>query len=204
MIINIFLFLFFGKLVSKIIWTLLLITATYTTGRADSCLLTQNPTSYCPYSWSLPLRGQKICLANSPWDSHPIQEAAFPLSQFAFCTLRSQICLKSPRDEMFQKGSRYILHSSWLFIVVVAKLHPTICNPTGCNTPGFPVLHYLPEFAQTHVHWNNDAIQPALPLSSSSPALPLAQHQGLFQWVSSSHQVAKYWNFSFSINPSNE
>ena len=51
-----------------------------------------------------------------------------------------------------------------------------------------PVLHYLPEFVQTHVHWVGDAIQPSHPLSPiSPPALNLSQHQGLFQWVSSSH-----------------
>ena len=72
-----------------------------------------------------------------------------------------------------------------------------------CSMPGFPVLHHLPEFAQTHVHWVGDAIQPSHPLSSpSSPAFCLSQHQGLYQWVSSAHQVAKYW--SFSISPSNE
>ena len=70
----------------------------------------------------------------------------------------------------------------------VAQSCLTFCNPMD----GFPVLHYLPEFAQTHVHWVNDAIQPSHPLSSPSPsALNLSQHQGLFQWVSSSHQVAK-------------
>ena len=57
---------------------------------------------------------------------------------------------------------------------------------------GFLVLHHLPQFAQTHVRWVDDAIQPSYPLSSlSPPALNLSQHQGLFQWVSSSHQVAK-------------
>ena len=56
----------------------------------------------------------------------------------------------------------------------------------------------------THVHWIGDAIQPSHPLSPPSPALNLSQHEGLFQWVSSSHQVAKYWSFSFSISPSNE
>ena len=57
---------------------------------------------------------------------------------------------------------------------------------------GFPVLHYLPEFAQTHVRWVNDAIQLSHPLSPASPpVLNLSQHQGLFQWVGSSHQVAK-------------
>ena len=68
----------------------------------------------------------------------------------------------------------------------------TLCNPIGYHMPGFPVSHYLPEFAQTHTHWINDAIQPSHPLSPPSPpALFLSQHQGLFQWVCSSHQVAK-------------
>ena len=65
-----------------------------------------------------------------------------------------------------------------------------------CSTPDFPVLHYCPEFVQTHVHWVSDAIQPSHPLSSpSAPALNLSQHQGLFQWLSSSHQVAKVLEF---------
>ena len=62
--------------------------------------------------------------------------------------------------------------------------------------PGFPVLHHLPDFAQTHVHWVSDAIQPSHPLSPPSPlALNLSQHQGLFQGVSSLHQVAKVLEF---------
>ena len=68
----------------------------------------------------------------------------------------------------------------------------TLCNPMDCSTLGFPVHHQLPEPAQTHVHWVGDAIQPSHPLSSPSPPdFNLSQHQGLFQWVSSSHQVAK-------------
>ena len=74
----------------------------------------------------------------------------------------------------------------------VAQSRPTLCDPMDCSTPGFPVHHQLPEYTQTHVHWVGDAIQPFHPLSSlSPPALNLSQHQGLFQWVSSSHQVAK-------------
>ena len=66
------------------------------------------------------------------------------------------------------------------------------CNSMNCSMPGFPVLHHLPEFAQTHVHWAGDAIQPSNPLSSPTPfAFNLSQHQGLFQWVSTSHQVVK-------------
>ena len=83
-------------------------------------------------------------------------------------------------------------------------LSPTPCNPMNRSAPGLPVYHQLPEFTQTHVHWVGDAIQPSHPLSSPSPpTLNLSQHQGLFQWVSSSHQVA-YWSFSFNISPSNE
>ena len=61
-----------------------------------------------------------------------------------------------------------------------------------CSTPGLPVHHQLLEFTQTHVHRLGDAIQPSHPLlSPSPPAFNLSQHQGLFQGVSSSHQVAK-------------
>ena len=77
-------------------------------------------------------------------------------------------------------------------------------RPHDCPMLGFPVLHYIPELAQTHVHWFGDTIQPSHPLSPpSSPAFNLSQLQGLFQWVGSSHQVAKYYSFSFSISPSN-
>ena len=64
-----------------------------------------------------------------------------------------------------------------------------------CSTPGFPVHHQLPELAQTHTHWVSDAIQPSHPSSPSPPAFNLSQHQGLFQWVSSSHQVAQVLEF---------
>ena len=73
----------------------------------------------------------------------------------------------------------------------VTKSCPTLCNPMDCSTRGFPVLHCLLEFAQTQVHWIGDAIQPSHPLSPSSPVLNLSQRQRLFQWISSSHQVAK-------------
>ena len=69
---------------------------------------------------------------------------------------------------------------------------PTHCDPMDCSTPGVSVHYQLLEFTQTHVHWVGDAIQPSHPLSSPSPtAFNLSQHQGLFQWASSSHQVAK-------------
>ena len=74
----------------------------------------------------------------------------------------------------------------------VTKACPTLCDPVDCSTPGSPVLHYFPEFAQTHVHWVGNAIQTSHSLlSTSPPALNLSQHQGLFQWVGFLHQVAK-------------
>ena len=79
-----------------------------------------------------------------------------------------------------------------------AQLCPTLCDPMDCSMPGFPVHHWLPELAQTHVHWVDGTIQPSHPLLfPSPPALNLSQHQGLFQWVSSSHQVAKVLEFQF-------
>ena len=87
----------------------------------------------------------------------------------------------------------------------VAQLCPTLCNPMNYCTAGLPVYHQLPEFNQTYVHLFGDALQPSHPLSSPSPPAPsLSQHQSLFQWVNSSHEVAKIWNFSFSISPSSE
>ena len=96
-------------------------------------------------------------------------------------------------------------HFVYLNCFTVTQLCPTLCDPMDYSTPGFSVLHCLPEFAQTHVHWVNDAIQPSHPLlSPSPPAFSLPQHQSLFQWISSSHQVAKVLELQLSISPSNE
>ena len=74
----------------------------------------------------------------------------------------------------------------------VAQLCLTVCYPTDGSTPGLPVHHQLLEFTQTHVHWVSDAIQKSHSLSSPfPPTFSLSQHQGLFQWVSSLHQVDK-------------
>ena len=79
------------------------------------------------------------------------------------------------------------------------------CNPMDCSMSGFSVLHYLPEFAQTHVHWVSDAIQPSHPLLSPfPPAFNHSQHHSLFHQVSSSHQVAKVLEFQLQHQPSNE
>ena len=83
---------------------------------------------------------------------------------------------------------QHMVHLAWI------KSFPTtcsLCDPMDCSMPGLPVYQLL-EFTQTHIHRVGDAIQPSHPLSSPSPPIfNLSQHQGLFQWVSSSHQVAK-------------
>ena len=82
--------------------------------------------------------------------------------------------------------------NSFPICCLVAKSCLPFCNLMDCSTPGFPLLHYLPEPAQTHVHWVSDAIQPSRPLSPSSPfAFSFSQDQGLFQRVGPLHQVAK-------------
>ena len=111
-------------------------------------------------------------------------------------------------ERQFGKIFGRILFTSWIwwqrikrnenasilrcFVVVHfsgSKVCLTLCD---CSTPGFPVLHHLLEFSETHVHWVIDAIQPSYPLSPTfPPALNLSQHQSLLQWVGSSHQVAK-------------
>jgi len=78
----------------------------------------------------------------------------------------------------------------------VAQSCLTLCDPMNCSVPGLPVHYQLLEFTQAHVHWVSGAIQPSHPLSSSSPPAPNpSQYQSLFQWVNSSHEVAKVLEF---------
>ena len=94
------------------------------------------------------------------------------------------------------------LDKECLTVAVQSQSCLTLCDPVNCSTPGFPVLHYLSDLAQIHVHWVGDAIQPPHPLSPPSPpAFSLSQHQGLSQWVGSSHQVARV-SIGASASPS--
>ena len=98
----------------------------------------------------------------------------------------------------------FVIHSSVQFSSV-AQSSPTLCDPMNCSTSGLPVHHQLTEFTQTHVQRVGDTIQPSNSLSFPSPPGPNpSQHQGLLQWVNSSHHVVKVRSFSFSISPSNE
>ena len=86
-------------------------------------------------------------------------------------------------SQFFTSGGQSIGVSALTSVIIcsVTQLCPTLCDPMVCSTPGLPVLHHLPEFAQTHVHSVSDAIQPSHPLLSPSPsAFSLSQHQGIF------------------------
>ena len=124
--------------------------------------------------------------------------------------LVSGSCKKLPEPSEFPEWWNYLCYSSvqkfpewWNYLCYssvqfspVAQSCLTVCDPMDCSTPGLPVHHQLPEFTQTCVHWVHDAIQPSHPLSSPSPPAPNpSQHQSLFQWVNSSHEVAKVQKF---------
>jgi len=90
----------------------------------------------------------------------------------------------------YDSGQPKLDMSHWILCYCsLAKSCPTLCDPMDCSTPGFPVLHYLPEFAQTHAHWVGDAIQPPHPLLP--PFLLPFRNIRFLHWVGSSHQVAK-------------
>ena len=86
----------------------------------------------------------------------------------------------------------------------VSQLCPTLCNPMDCGTPGFPVLHYLPEFAQTHVDWIDDVIQPSHPLSPPSPSHIVPSIRIFSNELALCIRWPTYWSFNLNITPSNE
>ena len=113
---------------------------------------------------------------------------------------KTQIMGPSPKLLIQEVGGRLRICISSNFSSVqfssVAQSCLTLYNPMNCSTPGLPVHHHLLEFTQTHVHRVSDAIQPSHPLSSPSPpALNPSQHQSVFQWVNSSHEVVKVLEF---------
>ena len=102
-----------------------------------------------------------------------------------------------------QVTCRFLAHRNSVQFSSFTQSCLTLCNPMDCSMSGFPVHHQLPELTQIHAHWVGDAIQLSYPLSSPSPpAFSLSQHQGLFQWISSSHQVAKLQSIGVSASAS--
>ena len=114
-------------------------------------------------------------------------------------TQRTDLWLSRGREGRIRKEWKFGISRGTLLSVQfssVTQSCPTLSDPVDCSTPGFPVHHQLLELAQTCVLWVSDAIQPSHPqLSPSPPAFNLSQHQGLFQRVSSLHQVAKVLEF---------
>ena len=159
------------------------------------------------------IQGSNPCPCIGRWTLNhwTTREAQKPIN---FCIKNKTEMLQKPMETAVgHTGRHHPGHGGALCCITVKNLvssvqslsHVRLYNPMDCSMPGFPVHHQLLELVQTHVHHVSDAIQPSHPLSSPSPpAFNLSQHQGLFQWVSSSHQVAKYWSFSFSSSPSNE
>ena len=124
--------------------------------------------------------------------SHLILKAILPK-----CGYTHQHLANTPLPTRDKEGEKMVGVGSPMLLLLSRSVCPTLCDPMDRSTPGLPVHpvhHQLPEFTQTHVHWVRDAIQPSHPLSPPSPpVLNLSQHQGLFHWVGSSHQVAKVW-----------
>ena len=132
---------------------------------------------------------QVLCMQCSRWDE------SFFAGVNIFQSLSFTDPPPCPHQELSEQFSSVQFSS-------IAQSCPTLCNPMNCSMPDLPVHHQLPEFTQTHVHWVSDDIQPSYPLPSPSPpAFNLSQHQGLFQGVSSSHQVAKVLEFQLQHQP---
>ena len=129
----------------------------------------------------------------SRWEECPtrppvtwVQKPQGDLLLYRFPLLSESSRTPTPKSKWHGKRLSYLQFSS------VTESCPTLCDPMNHRTPGLLVHHELPEFTQTHVHQVRDAIQPSHPLSSPSPPAPNpSQHQSLFQWVNSSHEVAK-------------
>ena len=111
-----------------------------------------------------------------------------------FVCLTSLSMIISRSIHVVANGKARVIKTVW-FSSVQLLSHVRLCNPMDCSTPGFSIHHQLPELAQTHVQQVSDAIQSHLLLSASLPAFNLSQHQGLYQSVSSLHQVAEVLEF---------
>ena len=106
------------------------------------------------------------------------------------------LCIRQCQRGKCNPYYQNLTHPSVSQFSSVAQSCPTLCDPMNPSTPGLPVHHKLPESTQTHAHWVSETMQPSHPLSSPSPPAPNpSQHQGLFQWVNSSHGVVKVLEF---------
>ena len=115
------------------------------------------------------------------------------------------MCGNQPSASLLKKKSVLWFTYNYPCCCSVTKACPTLYDPMDCSRPGFPVLHYLPEFAQTHVHWTSGAIQPSYPLSSLLLLPSIFPSIGVFSNESALHIMwPEYWSISFSTSPSSE
>ena len=148
---------------------------------------------------------QTVCDSmNGRTPGYPVLHCLPEFAQAPVCWVNAAIQpshpLSSPSPPALNKVSLFLneipLTTHSVQFSSVAQSCLTLCDPMNRSTPGLPVHHQLPEFSQTHVHLVSDTIQPSHPLSSLSPPAPNpSQHQSLFQWVNSSHEVAKVLEF---------
>ena len=137
-----------------------------------------------------------------PWTEEPggLQSMGLKRVGHKWSDLACVACVSSAK-KMPTDSSRTLVEKKKLNLLSVqfssvAQSCPTLCDPMNHSTPGLPVHHHLPEFTGTHVHQVSDTTQPSHPLSSPSPPAPNpSQHQSLFQWVNSSHEMAKVLEF---------
>ena len=155
----------------------------------------------------------RLCMVSIPEISRPdIFASFFNICRYVSVSLKfivygnlNTICILLLSENCINLNYVELVHSIFqVYDILLSSVQfssvtqscPTLCDPMDCSTPGLPVHHQLPDFTQTHVHRVGDAIQLSHPLlSPSPPTLNLSQHQGLFKWVSSSHQVAKVLEF---------
>ena len=161
-------------------------------------------------SWDSTLTLQQKSGGSQPYAFSPLVSVTLSGTEHCCLVAKSSLTLAFPRQEYWNGlpflsprdhpnptpvscivGTFFTTEPPVHAVVVQSLSRVWLCDHMDCSMAGFPVLHYLPEVAQTYVHWVGDVIQPSNPLlTPSPPALSLSQHQGLFQWIGSSHQVA--------------
>ena len=153
------------------------------------------------YSWAIVVQSlSRVQLFVTPWTTAHQASLSFTISWSLLKLMSTESVMPSNRLILCHPPPLVYPSGSGQFSSI-AQSCPTLCDPMDCSMSRFPVHHQLLELAQTHVHWVSDAIKPSHPLlPPSPPSFNLSQHQGLFQWVCSLHQVVKVLEFQLKLN----